>query len=135
MTLDNWDPSAPQIKHSFQPDNSLLQRFIAISQNQQYGQLNTLLSPTEQQSHAKLMQLTKAQWFAAAAPFNDDDIKHLMRFFTVAEQLPGWEAGENSPVVWLGKVLKQRGTGISRELAEWIKSNSDNKFLPHGALI
>ena len=81
------------------------------------------------------MQLDKEQWFDAARTFNDDEIVHLMRFFTVAEQLPGWEAGANSPVVWLGKILKQRGTGIDRELVLWIKAHSDNQFLPHGALL
>ncbi|WP_101759989.1 hypothetical protein [Oceanicoccus sp. KOV_DT_Chl] len=81
------------------------------------------------------MQQRKADWFHVASTLSDEQLQHLMRFFTVAESLPGWEAGDNSPVIWLGKVLKQRGTGISRELVLWIKANSSNQFLPHGALL
>ena len=67
--------------------------------------------------------------------FSNEEIEHLMRFFTIAEQLPGWHAADNSPVIWLGKLLKQRGVGINKELVLWIKENSDNRFLPHGPLI
>ena len=134
MSLGSWDPNAEQAKNDVQLDSKLLQRYIAISQNQQLEQLAQLLSTDEQQLQAGLMQLTREQWFDAAQSLSDDEIEHLMRFFTMAEQLPGWDGGANSPVIWLGKVLKQRGTGINRELLLWIKAHSDNQFLPHGAL-
>jgi hypothetical protein len=80
------------------------------------------------------MKQDKESWFEVADSFSDDELVHLMRFFTKAEQLPGWEAGDTSPVIWLGKMLKKRGTGIDRELALWIKANSNNQYLPHGSL-
>ncbi|MEE8058973.1 MAG: hypothetical protein V3T17_14225 [Pseudomonadales bacterium] len=135
MSLGSWDPNTEQAKHDLQVDQDLLKRFIAISLNDQLDQLDTQLSGTEQQAQASLMQLNKKNWGSIAKPFSDNDIEHLMRFFTVAEKLPGWEAGANSPVIWLGKVLKKRGTGINRELVLWIKANSDNQFLPHGPLL
>ncbi len=135
MSPESWDPNIEQAKQNVQLDEALLKRFITISQNQQLEQLGTLLSTDEQQKQAGLMQLSKEQWFECAQLFSDDDIEHLMRFFTVAEQLPGWQADASSPVIWLGKILKQRGTGIHRELVLWIKDHSNNQFLPHGALL
>ena len=135
MSIGNWDPEAAQGHGAFQLEASLLNRFIEISKNNQLEQLNTLVSSTEQQQQAALMQLDKEQWFDAAEPLTEIEIEHLMRFFTVAEKLSGWEAGAQSPVIWLGKILKKRGVGINRELVLWIKANSDNQYLPHGALI
>lgn len=133
MTIGSWDPQIEQSNQHFQLDLSILRRFITISENDQLDNIDDLLSVKEQQSQAKLMQLEQQAWSVAEA-LNDNDITHLMRFFTVAEKLPGWEAEATSPVIWLGKILKQRGTGINRELILWIKANSENQFLPHGAL-
>ena len=135
MSLGNWEPELEQQKVNFKIDLNLLERFANYSRNQQLDQLNTLLSAEEIQRQAALMQQNKESWLQVAADFSDEKIEGLMRFFTLAEQLPGWQAGSNSPVIWLGKLLKQRGTGINRELQLWIKQHSDNQFLPHGALL
>ncbi|MFA7554030.1 MAG: hypothetical protein WCY88_07250 [Spongiibacteraceae bacterium] len=134
MSLGSWDPDAEQDKASFQLDLELLKRFIAISQTNQLDQLNKLLSTTEQQIYSAIMQTEQAQWSAITTDLTEAQLVQLMRFFTVAEKLPGWEAGANSPVIYLGKILKQRGIGINRELVLWIKAHSDNQFLPHGPL-
>lgn len=135
MSIGNWDPETNTTQKAFQLDASSLNRLIEISKNNQLEQLNTLLSPTEKQQQTDLMQLDKGQWFTVAESLSDLEIEHLMRFFTMAEKLPGCEAGAQSPVIWLGKVLKKRGAGISRDLVLWIKAHSDNQYLPHGALL
>ena len=134
MSQGTWDPDAEQASINFQLDNTLLARLISYSQQDQLNQLKELLSTSELQIYAQLMKTSKDQWLIATQTLSDDEIIHLMRFFTVSEKLPGWEAGANSPVIWLGKILKQRGTGINRELVLWIKAHSDNQFLPHGPL-
>lgn len=135
MSLGNWDPTPAQGQQPFKADAERLQRFIALSQNDLLTDLSKQLSSDEQQTQANLMQLDQKAWAVLAQPLNDDDIEQLMRFFTMAETLPGWEAGANSPVIWLGKELKKRGTGINRDLTIWIKANSDNRYIPHGALL
>jgi hypothetical protein len=45
-----------------------------------------------------------------------------------------WRAEERSPVIWLTKILRQKGGKIDKDLLQWIKTESDNKFLPNGAL-
>lgn len=134
MSLGNWDPDTAQANSQFKVDGEILGRYISISQRQQLDQVSSLIPAAEQQVQAALMQLSHQHWLTIAPDYSEDEIVHLMRFFTVAEKLPGWEAGENSPVIWLGKILKQRGVTIDRDLVVWIKANSDNRFLPHGPL-
>lgn len=134
MDIGSWDPNAEQTNQPFDLERANLDSYIEMSRSDKLKELPTLLSPHLQTTQSGCMRLSKDQWFAIAASLNDEEIEHLMRFFTIAEQLPGWDAGALSPVIWLGKLLKQRGVGINRELVVWIKSNSNNQFLPHGAL-
>ena len=134
MSLGSWDPEVGQAQAGFSIDKNVLFKFIDLSREQQLEDLGQQLSPEEQQLQAPLMQLGKDSWFAIADTLSDQELVELMRFFTVAENLPGWEAGDKSPVIWLGKILKQNGTGIDRELLTWIKAHSNNQFLPHGSL-
>jgi hypothetical protein len=135
MSLGSWDPKAGQAKAGFSIDKKVLSRFIDLSRQQQLEDLGQQLSSEEQQQQAPLMQLGKDSWFEIAGTFSDQEIEELMRFFTIAEKLPGWEAGDKSPVIWLGKILKKRSAGINRELVIWIKAHSNNQFLPHGSLL
>lgn len=132
MPVGNWDPKLEQGK--YEVDTQTLKRFISFADNKQLDQVQKLLSPHEQQVYGAMMKLHPDSWTSKAEHFSDAEITSLMRFFTVAENLPGWESGDKSPVIWLGKVLKQRGTGISRDLVLWIKNHSNNQYLPHGPI-
>lgn len=134
MDIGSWDPNAEQTNQLFDVERANLDVYIELSRTNKLDELPTLFSSHQQQTQSDCMQLSKDQWFTAAGSLDNEEIEHLMRFFTIAEQLPGWDAGASSPVIWLGKLLKQRGVGINRELVVWIKSNSKNQFLPHGAL-
>ena len=70
-----------------------------------------------------------------AEVLTDTDIRRLIVFFTLAEkQLFGWEAGRLSPVIDLVRILKQRRS-FQPELRKWIKANTDNRYLPNGAVL
>lgn len=73
-------------------------------------------------------------WVAAAQSLASDDLLALIHFFTLAESLPGWEAGARSPVIRLAAELKKRDE-YPAQLTAWIKSHSDNRFLPYGSLL
>ncbi len=46
-------------------------------------------------------------WSQAGAELSDDDLLQLIRLFTLAESaLPGWEAGDASPVIPLAATLE-----------------------------
>lgn len=76
----------------------------------------------------------KTDWKAAAAELDAAALVALVRLFTLAERLPGWEAGAKSPVIPLAAELKRRGDYPS-DLTGWIKANTDNRFLPYGSLM
>ena len=132
MSLGSWTPDTK--KSQFTIDPSLLEKFIAISKSEQLESLTQQLNDDDIQQYAPLMQLPQEQWEQAGEAFSSNDIEDLIRFFTMAEKLPGWEAGNQSPVIWLGKILKKRGIGINKTLSLWIKEHSENRFLPHGSL-
>lgn len=93
------------------------------------------LSKLEQSTMANLMTAPAADWQAAVESLDDAHIETLIRFLTLAEEaINGWQAGDKSPVVPLVKVLKARGS-YDRSLTRWIKSNTSNRFLPHGSLM
>ncbi len=74
-------------------------------------------------------------WGEQAESLEDAEIISLIGLFTLGEdQFSGWQAGENSPVVPLVRVLKARGV-FEVTLSRWIKAHTDNKFLPHGSLL
>ncbi|MBT4519284.1 MAG: hypothetical protein HOC23_04695, partial [Halieaceae bacterium] len=94
MSLGSWDPAADAAAHSVEIEAASLKRFINYSINDQLGELEILIVGDESQVLAGLMQLEHSAWKAAADTLSDDDLLQLIRFFVVAENLAGWEAGE-----------------------------------------
>ena len=129
MTVDSWDPSAgPELSAL---DMQRLCRAATELEAPQFG-----LSELE---IARLAPFARHQdgvdWSTLAADQTSAVIEDLIRLFTLAESaFPAWEAGARSPVVPLAKLLKARGD-YPKELTRWIKSNTDNRFLPHGSLM
>jgi hypothetical protein len=76
----------------------------------------------------------KVDWRQAAEGLDSEQIVALAKLFTLAERLPGWEAGARSPVIPLAAVLKARGD-YPDDLTAWIKGHTDNRFLPYGSLM
>ncbi len=131
-TIGSWDPKAKAGELATEVKRSDLESFLALDEKQ----LNDLANALPQhiiteQKH--MMTRHKKAWAAVISELEDQQIVALIRFFTLAEgQLPGWEAGSKSPVIWLCRGLKKRGLFPDQELTRWIKANTDNKFLPYG---
>ena len=134
MSIGAWAPSADAAAKTIDIEDALLQRFIVLSEQDQLESLDTQISPEDSQTWAGLMHLPADAWLAAGDSLDDDQLLHLIRFFTVVERLPGWEAGADSPVIPLAKLLRKRGTRLDRDFLAWIRSVSDNRFLPYGPL-
>jgi hypothetical protein len=134
MALGTWDPTGADAAGGTQIEPVTLERFIAYSRDDQLEQLEDLIVPQESQSLAGLMQIDHELWQGVAQDLEPEQIIHLIRFFAMAENLPGWEAGERSPVIPLAKVLRKRGQKLERELLLWLRQVNDNRFLPYGPL-
>jgi hypothetical protein len=133
MTIGSWDPSV-EAQDSLELDTALLERLAGFSRDDALETLADALDSADQQRLAGLMQIDHEQWAAAAEPLPDDALLHLVRFFAVAENLPGWEAGALSPVIPLARTLRRRGCRLDRELLQWLRSVNENRFLPYGPL-
>lgn len=135
MTIESWNPASEADNSSYKIENALLLRFIEISKQENWQELTTLLTSEEIDTHRQIMKQNKDAWFAATENLDEEQIVNLVKFFTEAEmQINGWEAGAESPVIWLVKVLRRRKCAPNKDLLLWIKTHSTNRFIPNGAL-
>lgn len=122
-----WSPAARS-----QPDADTLRVWAGELRQDEQAFIDAFAGRAD--DHAALMQLGPDAWPDALAPLADEDLIALVRFFTLAEaRYPGWESGERSPVIPIATVLRDRGA-FTAELKRWVRSNTRNRFLPHGSL-
>lgn len=134
--IGSWDPNQEKENADKPIDRQALTKFISLSESALLDTLNQQLTPEEIEQHRYLMKRHKDEWASIAENFSNEQLIHLVRFFTLAEaQLAGWEAGSLSPVIWLCRALKKRGAFPDHDLIQWIKDNTDNKFLPYGNIL
>ena len=134
MSLGSWDPKVEARSTELLLESDLIHRLIAYSHDEQLAQLEQLLNANDKQRLAGLMKIDPLIWQTAAEPLLENDLLHLIRFFAVAENLPGWEAGATSPVIPLAKILRQRGVRLDKSLLQWLREVNDNRYLPYGPL-
>jgi hypothetical protein len=134
MALGTWDPNVELADSETLLQPVLLRRMINYDRENQLPQLEQLLSDADKQRLAGVMKIDHSVWRAAAEPLPEDDLIHLIRFLAVAENLPGWEAGADSPVIPLAKLLRQRGVRLDKGLLQWLREVNENRYLPYGPL-
>ncbi len=139
MALGTWDPKINTDSSELSLTHSLLNRLIGYACDIEEHEdaltgLEQMLNAEDKQRLAGLMKVEHEHWRAAAEPLPDADLLQLIRFFAVAENLPGWEAGAKSPVIPLAKVLRQRGARLDKALLQWIRQVNENRYLPYGPL-
>ena len=125
--VQSFDPS-----QSVQPDANSIERMLRAGEaldQPDYG-----LGQEEIQKFAPLMHAGAPRWREAAVNLDDETLVSLVRIFTLAEQLPGWHAGDRSPVIPLMAELRKR-SAVPADLGTWIRANTDNRFLPWGSLL
>ena len=130
MSIGSWEP--PGSTAPVKPE--LLDSFIEYSRSQKLELLEQQLSAAERSALPELMQLAPEHWAELGASRDDGELLHLIRFFTMAENLSGCEANDKSPVIPISRLLRRRGHRLDRELLQWIRDVNKNRFLPYGAL-
>ena len=134
MSLGTWDPGLASTNAESLLSADTLDRLIGYDRENKLHQLDELLSTDEQQRLAALMKVDHDAWRGVAEPLADAAVIHLLRFFAVAENLPGWEAGAQSPVIPLARILRKRGARLDKPMLQWLREVNDNRFLPYGPL-
>lgn len=123
-----WEP-----KSSVRLDSGKLRNFVSLMADAG-DSVAGLLTEEEIAGEAGLMKLDEGAW-EVANNLTDEEIVALVRFFTLAEmQFTGWDGGKQSPVIYLVRILKERGT-FTPDLRKWIKAHTDNRYLPYGSAL
>ena len=133
MSVGSWNPGEEHVDTVLTIKQ--LQRFASLGTGDTLDNLDGLLSD-EEKSLSEIMRWDSDRWVPLLEQLDSDALIALMRFFTVAEmKLAGWDAGLQSPVIVINRLLKTRGYRLERELLVWIRANSSNRFIPNGAVL
>ncbi|MFT5605988.1 MAG: hypothetical protein ACI9G5_002964 [Paracoccaceae bacterium] len=133
MNVENWNPSAPSTESSI--DLEFLQRCLAMVQAGQLEQIAERISADDQHTQAPLLRVPQEQWTLILDKFSNENLNQLLMFFVRAEMLlPGWEAEDHSPAIWINKLLKARGERLSKDQLLWIRANTNNHYIPNGRI-
>lgn len=128
-----WDPGGRPAAAPL-PDAATLARLAAAGAVEEPDPAAEL-SPAEQQALAAGTRAGLDAWSGVAATLDAAMLVGLVRFYTVAEAvLPGWDAGDASPVIALARELRRREAWPA-DLRAWIRARSANRFLPWGNLL
>ena len=131
MSIEVWDPAGPEKGRSI--DMGLLEKFLEVARGAE-SVSGELLKSAGLDSGEWIMNQDASAW-QSAEDLSTDDLVSLVRFFTLVEaRVSGWEAGRKSPVIPLVRLLKARDA-FTPELRKWIKSNTDNRYLPYGSAL
>ena len=83
----------------------------------------------------ELMAASLDQWQALVDDTASATLAKWLRVVVLAEvRLPGCERGAKSPAILMARSLRARNA-YPKELTGWIRSVSDNRFLPYGSLL
>lgn len=130
MAVGVWEPEKREEKTV---DTTLLKRFLAVDTASGVISEGDLES-AGLASESGIMKLDTAAWRSTEI-LQTEEIVGLIRFFTLVEsQIAGWDAGAKSPVIPLAKLLKEREE-FTPELRKWIKTTTDNRYLPYGSAL
>ena len=136
MSLGSWNPADGSESLVYQITPEVIAQCAGFATADNWTALPTWEQASLPSNACQMMKLDATQWQPALEPLDENTLLNLVRFFTAAEQqLPHWHGGDKSPVIWIARLLKKRGTPLSRDMVLWIKGNSDNRFLPNGPIL
>ena len=127
--VDTWDPNAQDTE---------LNEAVLLELQEAAGRLEADdfgLSADAIARLAGVARTDRVDWQAASENLDAATLEALIRLYTLAEgRFTAWEAGAQSPVIAIAKVLRARGE-FPQTLTAWVKANTDNRFLPYGSLL
>lgn len=131
MSAGVWNPSTDL------PDNahSLLLKWSSLGDKEKLPEIIAAFDETTVENIMPFMKQETAYWQQMLADYSTDQIRQLIYFFTLAEELhSALYAGNKSPVIVLNKMLKQAKAPLSKDDLLWIKQHSSNRFIPNGSI-
>ena len=131
MSVSSWEPSQQTVKLT----QEQLQQLLALS-TEQIEAIDLHVDTRLEDSIRGVMQQDLFFWQQQLIDLSNQELCKLMQVFTTCEQLlDDCHAGDRSPVIYIGKILKAHKAFPDQNFVRWIKQHSDNRFLPHGPLL
>ena len=131
MSTESWQP----VKALSSIDESSVEKLNTLAQ--QFTQNQYQFSSVKDDDCQWLSTLSQAShdaWVKVASQLNAQQLEPAIKLLTVIEQEKDLGLAERSVVIVLFKQYKKL-EGINRELVQWVKEHSDNKFLPFGPIM
>lgn len=126
MTVDSWQPS-PNLNNI---DSDTLAKLLTLAQSLQTEQNFTPDSSWIQ----PIARLDSSIWTESVQTLSDGELIDLIKLLTTLETQENWDLGDKSPVIAIFKAYKKKA-GVNRDLVQWVKAHSENKYLPFGPLL
>ena len=136
MTIEQWQPESESGDNAI--DFSIVEWLISQISDSSQEQILLLVQQLEidqQQALTPLMQLKQELWIERYRQLNATQCKNLIFFFTAAESAyAALTANEHSPAIAFNQLLKTMQQKLSQQELLWIRSNSQNRYIPNGKI-
>ncbi|MFQ3229908.1 hypothetical protein [Reinekea sp.] len=128
MTTEIWSPAS---NDESVPANAL-KSALEIIQAETFPKK----PPAEVKVLQSWMSRPYSLWGDALSSFDIEQLNYLVRFFTLAEATwSDWFGGDKNPAIWASKELKKQQAFPDKAFIEWIRANTDNRFIPYGNVL
>ena len=128
MSVGQWQPENQSQQININVDQ--LKKFVELP----LENLQENISEEDLKDIQQWISLDLNFWQEPSNNLEDSELLKLIQFFTLAESFQGCQAGDKCCVIALVKLYRKRGLKIDKDFLQWIKANTDNKFLPNGPL-
>jgi len=129
MSIGSWEPT-----QSISLNQADLEQLLALTD----GQILDIQNQFDSAFFNRIKPLMKQNltfWKTNIDSLNEIQLSQLMKVFTLLEvKVDDFACLDKSPVIWIGKILKSRKAFPEKHIIDWLKANTDNKFIPHGSL-
>ena len=136
MSTEQWQPESE--KNDNAVDFSIVESLIGQISDSSQEQILLLvqqLKIEQQQDLIPLMQIKQELWIEKYQHLNASQCKNLIFFFSAAESVyASLIANEHSPAIAFNQLLKNMQQKLSQQELLWIRSNSQNRYIPNGKI-
>jgi hypothetical protein len=128
MTTEYWSPASSD---EGLPINAL-HTALEIMLNESFPSA----APEKVSALKTWMSKPYSLWTETLANFDVEQLSTLVRFFTLAEATwSDWPGGDKNPAIWCCRELKKHQAFPDKTFIEWIRNNTDNRFIPYGNVL
>lgn len=131
MSTESWQP----VQAPSSMDESTISKLNILAQQFTQNQYDfATLNSDDASWLSTIMQAKHEAWLAVTAKLSTDELMQAIQLLTVIEQEKSLGLAERSPVITLFKQYKKMA-GINRELVQWVKEHTENRYLPFGPIM